>query len=186
MPLSAKHERGENMAIFREDIIDIELESGTVHRSFMNKSIGEGDENANRFGFRCLRNGEPVSLVGTAVLGHFVRADGNTVQLNGEVNGNTAFVTLPATCYAVDGQFTLSIKLSGGGVVGTIRMVDGTVVSTTDGAVIDPGSVIPDLTDYLAVVEDAEEAAETVFGFSVTTELIGGTDYRIIVTTGGE
>ena len=173
------------MAIYREDIVDIELESGTVHRSFMNKSIGEGDINANRFGFRCLRNGQPVSLTGSAVLGHFIQANGNTVQLNGEVDGDTAYVTLPETCYAVEGQFTLAIKLSGGGVVGTIRMVDGTVVNTTNGAVIDPGSVIPDLADYLAVVEDAEEAAETVFGISVTTELISGSDYRIIVTTGG-
>lgn len=174
------------MAIYREDIVDIELESGTVFRSFMNKSLGEGDVNGNRFGFRCFRNGAPVSLTGTAVLGHFIKADGNTVQLTGTVNGNTAFVSLPASCYAVEGQFTLAIKLSGGGVTGTIRIVDGTVVNTTEGAVIDPGGVIPDLTDYLAAVEDAEEAAETVFGFSVTTELISGTDYRIIVTTGGE
>ncbi len=174
------------MAIFRNDIVDIELESGTVFRSFMNKSIGEGDENANRFGFRCLRNGVPVSLTGSAVLGHFIQADGNTIQLTGEVDGDTAYVLLSADCYAVEGQFALAIKLSGGGVTGTIRMVDGTVVSTTNGAVIDPGNVIPDLSDYLAVVEDAEEAAEAVFGFSVTTELISGNDYAIIVTTGGE
>lgn len=173
------------MAIYREDIVDIELESGTTHRSFTNKVVGEGDINGNHFGFRCLRNGVPVSLTGSAVVGHFIRADGNTVQITGEIDGDTAFVTLPATCYAVEGQFTLAIKLSGGGVTGTIRMVDGTVVNTTNGAVIDPGSVIPDLADYLAVVEDAEEAAETVFGISVTTELISGTDYRIVVTTGG-
>lgn len=173
------------MAIYREDIVDIELESGTVFRSFMNKAVGEGDINGNRFGFRCLRNGEPVSLAGSAVVGHFMRADGNTVQLSGTVDGETAYVTLSQSCCAVEGQFTLTIKLSGGGVTGTIRMVDGTVVNTTNGAVIDPGEVIPDLTDYLAVVEDAEEAAETVFGISVTTELISGTDYKIIVTTGG-
>ena len=174
------------MAVYREDIVDIELESGTIFRSFMNKCIGEGDTNGNRFGFRCLRKGEPVSLTGSAVVGHFIRADGNTIQLSGEADNDTAFVTLPAACYAVEGQFTLAIKLSGGGVTGTIRMVDGTVINTTNGAVIDPGNVIPDLADYLTVVEDAEEAAEKVFGFSVTTELIDGSDYRIVVTTGGE
>ena len=41
------------------------------------------------------------------------------------------------------------------------------------------------VTTEEATVEDAEEAAETVFEFSVTTELISGTDYRIVVTTGG-
>ena len=173
------------MAVYREDIIDIELESGSVFRSFMNKTIGEGDANGNRFGFRCLRNKEPVSLTGSAVIGHFIRADGNTIELTGSVDGDTAYITLETACYAVEGQFTLAIKLSGGGVVGTIRMVDGTVVNTTNGSVIDPGSVIPDLSDYLAVVEDAEEAAEKIYGMSVTTELISGTDYMIVVTTGG-
>ena len=170
------------MAIYREDIVDIELESGTVFRTFMNKAIGEGDANGNRFGFRCLRNGQPVSLTGSTVIGHFIRADGNTVEITGTTNGDTAYVTLPAICYAVEGQFTLAIKLSGGSVTGTIRMVDGTVVNTTNGAVIDPGSVIPDLSDYLEVVEDAEEAAETINGF-ISTELIDGIDYKIIITT---
>ena len=86
----------------------------------------------------------------------------------------------------MEGQFTLAIKLSGGGVTGTIRMVDGTVINTTNGAVIDPGTVIPDLADYLAVVENAEDAAEIIYGISVTTELISGDDYAIAVTTGGE
>ena len=170
------------MAIYREDIVDIELESGTVFRTFMNKAIGEGDANGNRFGFRCLRNGQPVSLTGSTVIGHFIRADGNTVEITGTTNGDTAYVTLPATCYAVEGQFTLAIKLSGGSVTGTIRMVDGTVVNTTNGAVIDPGSVIPDLSDYLEVVEDAEAAADTINGF-ISTELIDGIDYKIIITT---
>ena len=174
------------MAIYRNDLVDIELETGTVFRTFQHKAIGEGDADGNRFGFRCLRNGEPVDLTGSTAIGHFLRADGNTVEISGEVSGDTAFITLPAACYAVEGQFTLAIKLSGGGVTGTIRMVDGTVVNTTNGAVIDPGEVIPDLSDYLAAVEDAEEAADTVFGFTVTAELIDGEDYAIVVTTGGE
>lgn len=173
------------MAIYREDIVDIELESGTVFRSFMNKAIGEGDENGNRFGFRCLRNGEPVALGLTSVIGHFMRADGTTVELTGTVENDTAYVTLEEACYAVEGQYTLAIKLSGGGVTGTIRMVDGTVINTTNGAVIDPGTVIPDLEDYLEAVDDVEAAAEAIAEYSVTVELISGTDYEIVVTAGG-
>ncbi|MBO7661937.1 MAG: hypothetical protein J6U01_01040 [Clostridia bacterium] len=171
------------MAIYREDIVDIELENGTVHRSFMNKTIGEGDIKGNRFGFRCFRNGTPVQLNGSTVVGHFTRADGTTVQIDGgAVTGDTAYIELPEACYAVEGQFALAIKLSGGGRTGTIRMVDGTVINTTNGTVIDPGNVIPDLSDYLAVIEDAEEAAEIINGISITAELISGEDYRIIVT----
>lgn len=172
------------MAFYREDIVDVDLENGNVFRSFSNKSIGEGDAGGNRFGFRCLRNGEPVSLSGSTVIGHFIRANGTTVEIDGgAVTGDTAYVTLPAACYAVEGNFTLAIKLSGGGVTGTIRMVDGTVVNTTNGTVIDPGTVIPSLADYLAAVDDAEDAADRIYGISITAELIAGQDYDIVITT---
>ena len=173
------------MDYYKENMIDIDLETGSIHRSFLNHTVGEGDAEANRYGFRVFRNREPVSLAMAAVIGHFIRADGNTIELTGETDGNTAWVTLEESCYAVEGQYTLAIKLTSGSVVGTIRMVDGTVVNTTDGAVIDPGNVIPDLEDYLAAVEAAEDAAEMIGGYSVTASLINGTDYEIIVTTGG-
>ena len=173
------------MAIYREDIVDIELQSGSVFRSFTQKTIGEGDANGNRFGVRCFRNGQPVSLAGSTVLGHFIKPDGNTVEIDGgAVTGNTAFVTLPGNCYTVEGNFTLAIKLSGGGVTGTIRIVDGTVVNTTNGSIIDPGtgSIIPDLSAYATAVAAAEAAADAVFGITVTTELISGEDYAVVVT----
>lgn len=170
------------MAIYKEDIVDFDLETGTVHRSFSNKIIGEGDVLGNRYGVRCYRNGQPESLVGSTVIGQFIRADGNTITINGGyITGNTAYVTLPEACYAVEGNFTLIIKLEGGGVTGTIRVVDGTVINTTNGNMIDPGNVIPDLSDYLAVIEDAEEAAETIYGMTVTANLISGEDYDITV-----
>lgn len=171
------------MAIYKNDVVDIDLETGTVSRSFANRMLGEGDINGNRFGFRCLRNKTPISLNGTSVVGHFTRADGNTIVINGgAVTGDTAVISLPQACYAVEGTFTLAIKLSGGGVTGTIRMVDGTVVKTTNGAMIDPGNVIPDLSDYLAVVEEAEAAAAIINGISIAAELISGENYNIIVT----
>lgn len=171
------------MAVYHDDIVDIDLMSGMVCRTFVNKTIGEGDINANRFGFRCNKNGVPISLVGNTIIGHFTRADGNTIEINGgPVTEDPAFIILPDACYAIEGNFTLAIKLVGGGVTGTIRIVDGTVVNTTNGTIIDPGNVIPDLTDYLAVVDDAVEAAETVNGFRITAQLISGNDYKIVVT----
>ena len=175
------------MAIFREDIAVIDLECGNVFRSFHNSTIGEGDINGNRFGFRCVRNGEQVSLTGSTVIGHFIRADGTTVEISGgAAAGDTAYVTLPEACYAVEGDFTLAIKLSGGGVTGTIRIVDGTDVNTTNRTIIDPGTVIPDLADYMEAIEDAEAAVDRIEGFTITAELIENDDYEIIVTTGGE
>lgn len=175
------------MAIYHTDIVDIELNSGTVHRSFAQKIIGEGDKNANRYGIRLWRNGQPENVGGSSCIGYFIQhANGNTVTINeGLFNGQEAYVTLPETCYAYEGPFSLVIKLVGGGVTGTMRIIDGTVADSMIGSPIDPGGVIPDISDLMAVIERAEDAAETIAGISVYAQQVDGDNYAIIVNTGG-
>lgn len=148
------------MAIYKTDIADVELNGG-IHRSFCGNLIGEGDIQGDRFGVRCYRDGQAESVAGSTVVGYFIRADGSTVVISsGVVDGNLAYVILPQSCYAVEGAFSLAIKLTGGGITGTVRIVDGAVARTTTGTVVDPGNVIPDISDLLAAIEDLEEAAE--------------------------
>lgn len=162
------------MAHYREHILDIDLESGGVDRSFLNHPIGEGDNAANRYGIRVFRNGQPVTLGSATVQGYFVRhATGETVLTgNGVVTGNVAYVTLPQSCYAVEGNFSLTIKLTGGGVTGTMRIIDGTVVNTTTDTIIDPGQVIPSIEELIAMMEEVIEAAQFVddLGFYLDEE----------------
>lgn len=174
------------MAIYKEDIVDVNLDTGTVHRSFANKMIGEGDKKGDCFGVRCIKNGQLLSLSGSIVIGHFIKPDGTTVEMYGEIkNGDTAVVVLPESCYAIEGNFSLAIKVSnaGGQNIATLRMVDGTIINTTDGAVIDPGSVVPDLSDMTEMVERAEAAVEIILAFSITAEQIDDTDYKIVIQT---
>ena len=150
------------MAVYKEDLVNIELTNGTIHRSFMNKSIGSGDIDANRFGVRVLRDGEEVNLTGVSCFGYFRNAEGTNIALTnyGTVSGNTAYVTLPQACYAVEGRFTLSIKLIGGGVTGTMRIVDGMVDNTNTGSPVAPTADIPSYTEILAVYDQMVEAVE--------------------------
>lgn len=158
------------MAIYKEDIVSIELSSGTIHRSFLHHTIGSGDEKANRFGVRLFRDGEPVSAESATVTGLFMAPDGTRYVISETsftgstgTEGNKAYVQLPGICYAVTGQFTLAIKLSGGGVEGTMRIIDGTVDETgEDGAVV-PTSTIPATADII----EAYEEAVAVMGGSV-------------------
>ena len=145
---------GNRMAIYREDIVNIELTGGTVSRTFMNHTIGSGDEDANRFGVRLFRNGEAEN-VGGGCTGYFIRADGETVVITGAVSGNLAYVTLPETCYAVEVNFTLAIKCTGGSVTGTMRIVDGTVAKTSSSAIVDPGTLVDGIDDLIEAIEDA-------------------------------
>lgn len=150
------------MAFYQEDIVTLELNRGTVYRSFAGHALGGGDIAANRFGFRCVRNGVPVDLTGASIQGYFIRSNGTTVVISGGLaSGDTAFITLPQSCYAIEGNFTLTIKLVGGDASGSMRIVDGTVVRTTTDEMIDPGTVVPDLSTILAIVDQLEgEIAE--------------------------
>ena len=144
------------MALFHQDIADIDLESGSIHRSFLNHSIGTADSAANRFGVRVFRKGNPVDLSGVSCQGFFRNSRGENIALTsyGTVSGNVAFVTLPQACYNYSGNFTLSIKLVGSGVTGTMRIVDGVVDNTnTSGAVAPTGSV-PTYQEILSVYDE--------------------------------
>ena len=165
--------------IYKEDIIDIDLGTGTIARSFQNKALGEGDSSGDRFGVRVLRNGAEIDLTGVSVTGYFVRANGSTEVISGSRSGSKCWVTLPQACYVYEGNFTLAIKLTISGTTVTARIVDGTIVNTVLGAINDPGSVIPDLASWTALVTRAEAAAAKLESFNITETLITGTRYRI-------
>ena len=172
------------MAFNKVNLADIELNAGSVHRSFLNMVLGEGDSNGNTFGVRVLMDGEPVALAGASCIGYMIRSDGITLIIGGTVSGNTAQVTLPQAAYAQPGQFTLAIRVSGGGVTDTMRIVDGTVVDTTTGTVTDPTGTVPSLDALMAVIGQAEAAADRVDDISITATLITGTRYAISITEG--
>lgn len=144
------------MANYREDIVNIDLECGNIFRSWMKHTIGEGDALADRFGVRVFRNGVPFQLSGTCT-GYFIRADGETIPVvNGVIDGNLAYVTLIDTCYAMEGVFSLAIKVdNGSGENVTMRIVDGVVSRTTTDIIVDPGTIIPSIEDLINQINTA-------------------------------
>jgi len=169
------------MAEMKTNFADIELDGGNISRTFMNMLLATGDNEANRFGMRVLKGGKPVALTGAACIAYFVRPDGVTLVLNGEVSGNEAFVDLPPAAYAVEGVFMLTIKVSGTGFAESLRIVDGTVVRTTTGEISDPASAIPSLEELTAIIGDAEDAVDTIAGLQITATQIEGTRYKITI-----
>lgn len=161
--------------------IDIGQIGGMIHRSFASRMLGEGDVNGDRFGVRIFNNGASVTLTGCSCSGYFMRPDGNTTVITGTISGNTAYVTVPQACYAYPGNFTLSIKVTGAGFAGTMRIIDGTVVDTSTGSFVDPGSVIPDLASWTALVNSANTAATNIGKIHIENELITGTRYKMKV-----
>lgn len=159
--------------ITRENIVRIDLAKTSLVRNYQPVIIGEGDNSANVFGVEVVRDGSPADLIGVNVTGYFIRPNRTTVIINGGAPvGNIASVTLPQACYAFDGVFSLAIKLTGGGVTSTMRIVDGAVINTNEGAEIDPGTVIPSIDELLEKIAECEAAAEDARKFVATEETI--------------
>ena len=155
------------MAVYKRDMVDINLETGNIHRSFLSHAIGMKDQLADHFGIRVYRNGEPVNLTGVSVQGVFMPPQGDPIAITSGniVSGNEAEVVLPQACYNYDGPFTLAIKLvdSTNSVTGTIRIVDGMVNNTHASGTVAPTSAVPSYQEVLA----AYEQAVAVIGYSV-------------------
>ena len=147
-------------AHYHQDIVNIDLDCGNIHRCFLHRSIGTGDSNANRFGVRVFRGKDAVDLTGVSCQGFFRDSQGNNIALTsyGTVEGNKAYVTLPQACYNYEGRFTLSIKLVGGGITGTMRIIDGMVDNTNTGSAVAPVASVPTYQEILALYEDMETA----------------------------
>ena len=146
----------------QEDILTLDLMRGSFHRSFCNHSIGTNDISGNRFGVKLIKDGEAIDVSLCSCIGYFIRADGETVVVNGGLADAEGVlgVALPQACYAVEGNFTLALKITGAGITGTIRVIDGVVINGTTGVHVDPGTIVPALTEaaIIAKIGDCETA----------------------------
>lgn len=145
--------------IYRANIARVELD-GDLVRERVGSLLATGDKLANRFGVAVYRDGESVSIADKALVGYFIRPEADTVVINGTTSGNTGYVELPQSCYTQEGAFSLALKLAGGDVVQTVRLLDGRIALTQEGALVDPGSTVPTLDDILAQIDACEAATE--------------------------
>lgn len=144
--------------IYRADIARVELD-GDLVREHIGSLLATGDKKANRYGVAVYRDGKAVSIADKAIIGYFIRPEEDTLVINGKTSGNTGYVELPQSCYTQEGAFALALKLSGGDVVQTVRIIDGRVALTQDGELVDPGTTVPTLDDILGKIAECEAAA---------------------------
>lgn len=148
--------------IQKMDLVGIDLNQGTVHRSWYNCAIGMKDNKGDAFGILVYRDKVPVDLTGISVQGYFRNPQGTNIAITtgNTVDGNMAYVVLPQACYDYDGQFTLAIKLIGGGITGTMRIVDGMVNNTNVDGAVAPTGTVPTYQEVLSVFEQMQDALE--------------------------
>lgn len=143
------------MAQFK-NMYKVELNNGIAPVVSL-KQIYYADVEANRIGAIVTMNGQPFPLSGTCT-GSAILADGSTVPMAGVIDGNQAYIDLDSSCYSVEGQIKIFVKITTGGVTTTLLAAVGTVQLTETDTVIDPGTIIPSVTALITAIEDAVES----------------------------
>ena len=102
-----------------------------------------------------LYNGESEYSGGGTVSATVIRADGRTVPLTGTLTGNVVSLALIESCMEVPGQIQIFIRLTSGNVKTTVFAGVFTAVRTETDTVIDPGTIIPSVTDLINQIDAA-------------------------------
>ena len=123
----------------------------------INGAVFSQDNMGNLIGVTVTDGRADASLSGS-VIGYVIRDDGETVVFNGSLSGNKAYIILPESCYAVPGMIKIAIRLVEGSVKTVLCAATAYVTRTSTDAIIDPGSVIPDLTTLLAQIDSCKSA----------------------------
>lgn len=119
-----------------------------------------GDNRSVLVGVHVTDGGAPAELSGS-VVAHVVRsADGGTVTFSGLLDGSDVSAVLPEACFAYPGRIAVMLQLVDGTVKTTMCRAVYDVVAGETGTIIDPGSVVPDLSDILAMLDEMEQATD--------------------------
>lgn len=87
------------------------------------------DDEANLIGVEVTKDGDTVTLSGD-VTANVIRQDGSTIQIEGESDGNKAWVVLSEDAYEIVGNIGVFLKISDGDSVSTLCGVEAYVYKT--------------------------------------------------------
>jgi len=135
-------------------IYDVDISQPLVP-TVLQPMLVTGDKLANRIGVR-LKNGAQDYTPDGSCVGYVLRADGATVPiLNGAVSGNLMYIDLPEAAYAVQGAVVISIVCVTTTATTTVFLGSGSVNRSQSNVVIDPGTVIDDVSTLIQQIETA-------------------------------
>ena len=140
--------------------------------------LGLGDKAADVFKVTLVKGGTACADVESAV-GYFIRPDGTTVDIAGDVASNVITLTLPDECYVHAGNVKLTIVAASTAgsddVASSVVIIEGRVLITRTSQQADPGNIW-DINDlWAAIAEKVDEpASEGTSGQALLTDGNGG------------
>ena len=144
------------MAVQFPNIFVVDMDTGPACQPLAPLFLG--DELANRVGVYLYRDGAPFEPGGSA-FGRAVLSSGATVLIqNAVVAGNEIYVDLPSAVYAEQGPVKVTVTWTNGTATATVLEGVGTVRLTETGTIIDPGTIISDVSALVDAIENARDS----------------------------
>ena len=139
--------------------------------------VFSADNDSNVVSVEIYNGGEAATLTGSVVV-YVIRADGNTVVFGGTLSGNTASAVLPQSCFVIPGPIAVMLQIVSGDVRTTVLKAVFTAVASSTGAIIDPGHVIPDISDIIAMLDQMEAATEAANAAAIAAGNVNATQSK--------
>jgi len=143
-----------------KETVDLQKRPSAAYVGGTNALMIPGDNLAHTWEVTVLDGGEPAEITGN-VVGWFLREDGNVVMVQGTVADNICRVTLTQECYAISGVLQAAMRVMDGTSNATVTIAAQVFTvrkSMDDGGTIDPGEIIPDISELLAKIAEMEQA----------------------------
>lgn len=154
-----------------------------VQVQYINGNVFSQDNEGNKIGVCVYSDGEEATVTGS-ISGNVIRSDGATVAVEGSSSGNQAWVVLPQAAYAVPGVISVIIKQTVSSAVTTLCAVVANVYQTSTDTVVDPGTIVPDISTLIAAIDAAVDSipldySELWDAVSVNESLLNNGKYTI-------
>lgn len=114
-------------------------------------NLFENDNNGNLVGVRVFNGDTPATLTGSCV-GYCILSNGASIPVNGTISGNSAYIIIPSSAYAVPGPIIVVIKNINGSNVATLAAICTTVIGI-GGTIEDPSAAV--IAEWTATINAA-------------------------------
>ena len=156
----------------------VDLTKGTLKQS-LGITFVTGNSLAHTLEASLWEGDTPFPLTGYTGKGLCKLSNGTTVIMAGQVTQNLLRVTLPSACYSHCGRTELHLQLIKENTVITVLILYTDIVQGETDSLIDPGNIVPSMSELLAQVAVIQSAAnranvasELVEGLTVTGETV--------------
>lgn len=126
----------------------------------MRQPLISGDQAPCKLLMSFYHSGEgPLDMRQIGMQAYMIRADGTTVVISDGVT--TLYggeLTLPESCCAVPGRFTLTVKLTNDTQRRTVLWLEGSVAQSRTDTLVDPGTHVPTVDNVLAKINSMDVA----------------------------